>query len=267
MPVLALHLCAEFLRSHVGLHTGSGRDSWRAVSETVAAISDGHDDEVLAGYRDDWSDEDYEETEDGRYLSDGAWDRAVAEEERKLRAMVTRGEIKGRGKGKALMIQECTVERFGHTVGVAPEDFLSYRVVPDSESAQVEAERKALKYLRKVVSWHGSDDDEREEDDFFSRLPGNVRHGLREATVFQLVLTWVELRCVEALVADVAEHFNGIDPLRPVFREKVDSARTILLRVQEWFKVLQVEVELREPLDDELQELRDWALSIPSASL
>jgi hypothetical protein len=253
-----LSVSEPITRTEYETKLAGAREEWVPVEEIAA---------FLAGYREDWSDEDYEETDDGRYLRDDAWDRAVAEEERKLRAMVTRGEIKGRGKGKALQVQECTVERFGHTVGVAPEDFLSYRVVPDSETAEVEVERKALQYLRKVLSWHGNDDEEPDAGDLFSCLPGAVRQGMRRSTAFQLVLTWVELRCVEALVEEVGEHFNGIDPLRPVFREKVDSTRTILLRIQDWFKVLQVEVELREPSDEELQELRDWALSIPSASL
>ena len=99
------------------------------------------------------------------------------------------------------------------------------------------------------------------------QLPGKLREGLRESTAFQLVLTWVELRCMDILVAEVGEHFNGIDPLRPVLREKAEATREKLLSIQDWFKVLQVEVELREPLDEELQELREWAASIPSASL
>ena len=137
---------------------------------------------------------------------------------------------------------------------------MSYRIVPDSETESVEVERKALKYLRQVISWRGSDDGEDEE---FRSLPARLREGLRHSTPFQLVSTWVELRCIEILVAEVGEHFNGIDPLKPVFREEVDAAREKLLSLQEWFRVIKVEVEFREPLDGELQETRDWLASIP----
>jgi hypothetical protein len=59
---------------------------------------------------------------------------------------------------------------------------------------------------------------------------------------------------------------NGIDPLRPVFREKAEATKEELLSIQDWFKVLKIEVVLREPLDEELQELREWVLSIPKTS-
>jgi hypothetical protein len=41
---------------------------------------------------------------------------------------------------------------------------------------------------------------------------------------------------------------NGIDPLRPVFREKAEATKEELLSIQDWFKVLKIEVVLREPL-------------------
>jgi hypothetical protein len=70
--------------------------------------------------------------------------------------MASRGELPSRGKGKALKLRESALEHFGHTVGVAPGD-LSFRLVPDAEAAKVEVERNALKYLRRVVSWRGSE--------------------------------------------------------------------------------------------------------------
>ena len=143
---------------------------------------------------------------------------------------------------------------------MAPEDFLSYRIVPDSETESVEVERKALKYLRQVISWRGSDDGEDEE---FRSLPARLREGLRHSTAFQLVSTWVELRCIEILVAEVAEHFSGIAPSSRCSVRKQMPPGEKLLSLQEWFRVIKVEVEFREPLDGELQETRDWLASIP----
>ena len=43
----------------------------------------------------------------------------------------------------------------------------------------------------------------------------------------------------------IVEEFNGIDPLRPYFREKLDSTRQSLLDVREHLTFLDMEVELR----------------------
>jgi hypothetical protein len=43
----------------------------------------------------------------------------------------------------------------------------------------------------------------------------------------------VQLRCIETLVAEVGVHFNGIDPLRPVFREKAEATKEMLLSIQD----------------------------------
>jgi hypothetical protein len=158
-----------------------------------------------------------------------------------------------------MQVQECAVEHFGHSVGVGPDDFLSFRVVPDDQAEEVETERKALKYLRSVISWRYDDD-----PDDFSSWPSKIRAGLRETTVFQLICVWVQLRCVDTLVAEIGESFNGLDPLRPMFREKLEATREKLLALQDWFAVLRIDVALRDPLEEELQEMRDFLASIPA---
>jgi hypothetical protein len=40
---------------------------------------------------------------------------------------------------------------------------------------------------------------------------------------------------------EIGEEINGIDPLKPVFREKAEAPREMLLSIQDWFKVLQVD--------------------------
>ena len=175
--------------------------------------------------------------------------------------MARRGELPSRGKRKAMQLQERAVEHFGHTVGVGPDDFLSFRVVPDDQAEEVETERKALKYLRTVVSWRHDDD-----PDDFSSWPGKIRSGLRETTAFQLVSVWVHIRCVDTVVAEIGDSFNGIDPLRPVFREKLEATREKLLSLKDWFAFIRIDVELRDPLEEELQEIRDFVASIPATS-
>jgi hypothetical protein len=248
---VGLSVSEPITQSEYDLKLAERRNEWTPV-EDIAAF--------LAGYH-EWPDADYEEADDGRWLSDAAWDRTVAEEEQRLRSMAKRGELSSRGKGKAMQLQERAVEHFGHAVGVAPDDFLSFRVVPDDQAEAVETDRKALKYLRSVISWRDDDD-----PDDFSSWPSKIRAGLRETTAFQLVSVWVQLRCVETLVAEIGDSFNGLDPLRPMFREKLDATREKLLSLKDWFAVIRTDVELREPLEEELLEMRDFLASIPATS-
>ena len=86
----------------------AAREQWVPVEELAA---------FLAGEREDWSEDDYEESEHegwGPVITDAAWDRAVAEEERHLRELVAEGKLPARGKGKAMKLQEAALEHFGH---------------------------------------------------------------------------------------------------------------------------------------------------------
>ena len=59
------------------------------------------------------------------------------------------------------------------------------------------------------------------------------------------------------------EAFNGLDPL-PVFREKLEGTQAKLLAIQEHLRFLRIDVELREPLPEELEELRGWREELPA---
>src|SRR5690606_2425846 len=124
------------------------RDEWVAVGELAG---------FLAGQR-DYPDADFVEDEEGLLeLKDDVWDQAVAEEERGLRQLAAQGELPSRGRGKNLKLQNRALQRFGHDVGAVPEDYLSYRILPDSQAQAVEAERAALRGLQRVVDWQQSE--------------------------------------------------------------------------------------------------------------
>jgi hypothetical protein len=232
----------------------AARDEWVSVTEMAA---------FLAGEREEWPEDDYE-TVDGEYgpvIKDEAWDRGVAEEERKLRAMVARGELPSRGKGKRLELQQGVLSHFGHEVGAVSEDYLSYRVVRDEEAEEVESERKALRHLQRVLEFLPYDLDGEN-----GKMHERLRNGLRETTAFRLISGWVELKCVEVLVDEIGEAFNGVDPLKPAFREKLDDTRRRLQDVQEHLMFLRMEVVLRDPLPEELDEMRGWLEELPAHS-
>jgi hypothetical protein len=232
----------------------AARDEWVSVTELAA---------FLAGQREEWPEDDYE-TMDGEYgpvIKDEAWDRGVAEEERKLRAMVARGELPSRGKGKRLELQQGVLSRFGHEVGAASEDYLAFRVVPDEEAEAVQTERKDLKQLQQVLELLPYDLVAES-----SNLHERLRSGLRETTALRLISRWVEMRCVEVLVDEIGEAFNGVDPLKPPFREKLDDTRRRLQAVQEHLECLRMEVVLRDPLPEELEEMRGWLEEMAASS-
>ena len=54
--------------------------------------------------------------------------------------------------------------------------------------------------------------------------------------------------------------------MKPVFREKLDSTREKLETIREHLVVLRMDVVLREPLQDELDEMRGWLSSVPGTA-
>jgi hypothetical protein len=225
----------------------AARDEWVPVEELAS---------FLAGER-DYSKDDYEEGEEGwgPVVKDEVWDRAVAEEEKRLRALVADGKLPSRGKGKALKLQHRALQHFGRDVGAVPEDYLSYRVVPDDQAEEVEVDRFYLRRLQRVIAWQEPDGP---DGDKLTDMPAKIRQGLSETTAYRLVVSWVELRSVEMVLDEIGEEFNGLDPLRPVFREKLDGTKARLLAVKEHLLFLKMDVVLREPLDEEIEEVRGW---------
>ena len=231
----------------------ASRNEWVPVEELAA---------FLAGYR-EYAEDDYDPDEEWPVVKDDVWDRAVAEEEKRLRGLVSEGRLQGRGKGKGLKLQQGALSHFGHEVGALPEDYISYRVLPDDQAEAVEVERRLLRGLQRALDLQPFDGPDRDD---LAGMPEKIRQAVRESTAFKLISNWVQLRTAEALVAEIGEEFNGIDPLRPVFREKLDGAKEKLLEIRSHLSYLNMEVELREPYEEELQELRGWLAEPPATS-
>jgi hypothetical protein len=226
----------------------TARAEWVPVEELAA---------YLAGQRTDWSEDDYEESEVlARQLTDAAWDRAVDQEERRLRALVARGSLASRGKGKALKIQQGAFDdALGHSIAAVPEDdaFMFYRVVSDSEAEAVALENAGLRRLQDALDWRSGS----EEADV-PQMPEMMIDGLKETTAYMLISAWVQLRSVDAVLGEIAAEFGVEDVLRPVFRERMQSTYERLRTSKEHLLLLGIDVVLREPLDEELQEMREW---------
>jgi hypothetical protein len=118
---------------------------------------------------------------------------------------------------------------------------------PDDQAEEVEVERFYLRRLRHVLNWQQPDGPDTDE---LTGIPERRRTGPRETTAYRLISTWVLLRTVDVLVKEIGEAFNGT-------REK-------LLSIREHLLFLSMDVVLREPLDEELEEMRGWVAETPA---
>ncbi len=74
--------------------------------------------------------------------------------------------------------------------------------------------------------------------------------------------TWVQLVTVEQVLGEIAGEFEGTDPLKPDVRTLLDETKRRLLQHKEELAVLNIEVVLREPLLEELEEMREFVREV-----
>jgi hypothetical protein len=230
------------------------RDRWAPVRDLA---------EYLADQREDWADEDYEDTAEwGRVVSEEASDRAVVAEERRLRELVAQGKLPAKGKGKKLKIQQgafddllgCQVSAY---IEGLDEHYDYYRVVPDAEAEGVATERSGLERLQNTLDWRfGS------EAEDLKTMPDLMISGLKEGLALRLISTWVEMRCAEIVLDGIAAEFGVEDALLPRFREVLQETHVKLKEIGEQLEYLRVRVVLREPLEEEMAETRRWVSEI-----
>jgi len=226
------------------------RAEWVPIAE-LAALS--------AEQYEHWTDDNYYEEDGERYLTDEAWDRACTEKERELRAMVARGALSGRGRGAGLKVRMGDYDdAFGRQTGItSSDDWLWYRVVPDEEAEEAEAERRGLKELLSILDWQPFGES---ADPELQNLPHSIRKGLREGIAYQMIICWVEARMVEIVIDEIAGEFEGVDPLMPQDRLRLDETKARLLQLREHLAFFRMDVVLREPLEEEIVELREFVL-------
>jgi hypothetical protein len=226
------------------------REEWVDIEELAG---------VLAGDAGGWTEDDYEEDEDGALqVKDEAWNRVCAEKERWLRDRVADGSLPAKGKGRRLKVQEGAFDDLvGRPSGACPEGdgHLLYQVVADEYAEQVKTDRDLLRRLQRVLEWKPFYGPEKVD---LPQMPEYMLGALKQGLALLMVSTWTQLRSVEVVLDEMAPEFDGIDPLRPLPREALNDAKTGLLSLQKQLRAFDVEVDLREPLDEELEEMREW---------
>jgi hypothetical protein len=228
----------------------ANRDEWVEVEELAA---------FAANREGAWSDEDYEtDDESSRYLTDEAWDRACDAKERELRAMVAKGKLEGRGRGKTLKVRMGSFDdAFGRESSTAPEDWLFYRVVPDAQPDDAATEQALLQRVSRVLGWMPADGEPRPD---LVGFPARLAERLKQRIAYELIEAWVELLCVEAGLGQIADSLGTHDALVPGSRELLEETKAQLLESQEQLRALHREVVMRDPLEEELAEMRQFLL-------
>jgi hypothetical protein len=230
------------------------REQWVDIAELAS---------VLAGDAGGWTDDDYHEDEDGELqLKDEVWDRICEEKERWLRDRVADGSLPAKGKGKRLKVQEGAFnDLVGRESGACPEGdgHLFYQVMSDEYAERVKTDRDALDRLQRVLEWKPFYGPEKVD---LPQMPEYMLEAVKKGLAFEMISTWTQLRAVEVVLDEMAPEFDGTDPLRPHARDELNEAKQELLSLQEQLRVFQIEVELREPLDEELSEMRDFVKTV-----
>ena len=184
------------------------------------------------------------------------------EEEAALRQLIAAGRLTAKGRGRGLKVRVGDYDDLvGHASGAIPEDHLSYLVLPDSEAGAVQRDLDGLQRLRRVLDWQPFAGSQSADHPM---MPGKLIEAMRETTAYRLIVCWVEARTVEIILDEIAQSFGGQDVLKPVFRSKLEEAKANLLRVREALLLIQMDVVLREPLEEELAELRQTVEEVKS---
>jgi hypothetical protein len=84
--------------------------------------------------------------------------------------------------------------------------------------------------------------------------------GLRERLQEGVPWCWQELRSAETVLEEVAQEFNGEDPLIPAVRNVLDKAHQGLGDLPAFLAAIHAEVELPEPDQERVAQPRERLL-------
>jgi hypothetical protein len=127
-----------------------------------------------------------------------------------------------------------------------------------SAAKTASGKRSSLRRLKDLLHWRPLYAD---PDADSSDMATKVTEALRESTADQVVSCWVQLRSIEIVLDEWGAEFGGIDPIKPAFRRELNEAKHDLLTLQKHRRCLQINVVLRDPLQEEMDELTEWVKS------
>ena len=209
-------------------------------------------------------DEEYTTGDDGEPLIPWpAWDRVEAKKRSELERLVAKGTIVGRKRGRTLSLNAGSFyDWLGLPVPAVTKGGALYDVHRDEDADEVADLRRARALIQQLIDkaparlafpldlespiepWSPA---EGQGDSLARALAGAIRDGLQ--------IHWRELRAIEIGVQEVAEEFDGEDPLRADTRALLDdclrSCRELRDQMADY-----VEIELPEPANDDVAQVR-----------
>lgn len=166
------------------------------------------------------------------------------------------GEMETKGKGASLRIKRSSYSRWlGQPVKPRPEWAAEYQVLPDEEWFPVAVNNRSLQHLRQALQTIPLD---RIVEAPAERGLGRLIDALATKQQRSLEMRWSELCALEVVLAEMSEHFNGEDVLRPVFRERIDWAKDTIKRLIRLCSVCDREPQLGKPHQEDLHAWRGF---------
>jgi hypothetical protein len=210
-----------------------------------------------------WDDGDYVIGKDGeRDVSTRAWNRVERATRLRLQQSIADGTLPSRKRGRGVVIPAgAYFDWRGEPTPVYPEDAWGFDVRPDDQAEQVELDRRAEAVVRRILDRAPKPLPQPTDLDAAVERPegGGFGTELEQALVISMCdlvrQHWCDARSLEVGVAEIAEEFDGEDPLRPDTRALLDGCLDSCRKLRDQMADY-VEIELPEPTEDDVAQVR-----------
>ncbi len=224
--------------------------------------------DLLTGRHEDWADD---ELESESVVKPKAWERVEREKVRELTRLVEEGVLQGEGQGRRLRVQAGSFyDWLEEEVPVWPESAFDFEVLPDDEAEEVARRRRerdgALKAQRHgpslpLMYMEGWPEILRAAAEVREQPEANTLDELLELhkTILRegIEKRWRELGAAKAVIEEVAEEFDGEDPVLPRVRQALEDTEERLRGVHKGLLDYVERFELPEPGEEALAEVRE----------
>ena len=227
--------------------------------------------ETLVERYDGWTEADMQPDgdDDEQVVKDKAWNRVLAEKKRELTRLVEEGTLAGKRRGRGLLINNGSFyDWLGEPVPVCPDWGKGYDVLPDDQADRVESLKKERLRAQEAVAGSPVSSMQRFlEEQLGRRVTERVERwdeataALAESLREGVPWCWQELRAAEMVLAEVAQEFDGEDPLVPAVRRILDKTRQDLVELKPLLEFVDAEAELPDPDEERVTFLRERWLS------
>ena len=255
---IALHTSEPITESEHRRLVEKAREEMVPVAELAEVLVEGYE---------GWTEADMEPAEDpddGPVVRQKAWNRLLAEKKRELSRLVQEGVLAGKRRGRGLLINNGSFyDWLREAVPLFPEWGNGYDVLPDDQVDRVASLKKERLQAQEAIAGSPTSpvrrflEEElgrrtREPNEHWDEATAALRESLREGIPW----CWQELLAVETVLEEVAQEFDGEDPLLSPVRDVLDKTRRDLVELHPLLRFVDVEVELPESDEERVEFLR-----------